>query len=266
MNIDLRLGDCLEVMKTIKDNSVDAVITDIPYGTTSCKWDSVIAFDLMWEQLNRITKNNSAIVLFGAEPFATNLRLSNLDNWKYDWVWHKNQPSGQFNASKMPMKAYETISVFYKKQPTYNPQMINRTEKELKRLSHKSVEGVSTDTVYGDINRKSLNRYENTTKYPTNVITGIKCVFNRGGEKVKHPTQKPLELMRYLINTYTNKSETVLDFTMGSGTTMVACVETERNGIGIELDEAYYELSKKRVEEKKEEKDNEAPTLFNEQN
>ena len=245
--IDLRLGDCLEVMKEIPDKSIDAIICDLPYGTTSCKWDSVIAFDLMWEQLNRITKNNSAIVLFGAEPFATNLRLSNLDNWKYDWVWHKNHTSGQFNASKMPMKAYETISVFYKKQPTYNPQMINRTEKELKRLSYKSVEGVSTDTVYGDINRKSLNRYENTTKYPTNVITGIKCVFNRGGEKVKHPTQKPLELMRYLINTYTNKSETVLDFTMGSGTTMLACKNLNRNGIGIEKDEDYFKIAEERI-------------------
>ncbi len=245
--IDLRLGDCLEVMKTIPSGSIDAVITDIPYGTTSCKWDNVIDFKLMWLELNRITKKNSAIVLFGAEPFTTKLRLSNLDNWKYDWIWHKNQPSGQFNASKMPMKAYETISVFYKEQPTYNPQMVQRTEKELKRLSHKSVEGVSTNTVYGDINRKSLNRYENTTKYPTNVITGIKCVFNRSSEKVKHPTQKPLELMEYLIQTYTNKSETVLDFTMGSGSTGVACKNTNRSFIGIEKDENYFKIAEQRI-------------------
>ena len=245
--IDLRLGDCLEIMKTIEDNSIDAAITDIPYGTTACKWDSVIDFEFMWLELNRITKKHSAIVLFGAEPFATKLRLSNLDNWKYDWIWHKNQPSGQFNASKMPMKAYETISVFYKEQPTYNPQMVQRTEKELKRLSHKSVEGVSIDTVYGDIKRKSLNRYENKTKYPTNVITDIKCVFNRSGEKVKHPTQKPIALMEYLIKTYTNENETVLDFTMGSGSTMVACKNLNRNGIGIEKEEKYFKIAQERI-------------------
>lgn len=247
MNIDLRLGDCLEVMKTIEDNSIDAIITDPPYGTTSCKWDSVIDFDLMWEQLNRITKNSSAVVLFGAEPFTTKLRMSNLHNWKYDWIWHKNQPSGQFNASKMPMKAYEIISVFYKEQPTYNPQMLQRTEKELKRLSHKSVEGVSTETIYGDIKRKSLNRYENKTKYPTNVITNIKCVFNRSREKVKHPTQKPVELMEYLIKTYTNDLDYVLDFTMGSGSTMVACKNLNRNGIGIEKEEKYFNIAQERI-------------------
>jgi site-specific DNA-methyltransferase (adenine-specific) len=249
--MELYKGDCLEVMKDISTGSIDAIITDPPYGTTACKWDSVIDFDLMWEQLNRIIKPNGAIVLFGSEPFSSALRMSNFQNWKYDWIWHKNQPSGQFNASKMPMKAYETISVFYKEQPTYNPQMVQRTEKELKRLSHKSVEGVSTDTIYGDINRKSLNRYENITKYPTNVINDIKCVFNRSGEKVKHPTQKPILLMEYLINTYTNEKETVLDFTMGSGSTGVACVNTNRNFIGIEMDSKYFEIAEQRIKEAK---------------
>ena len=145
------------------------------------------------------------------------------------------------------MKAYETISVFYKKQPTYNPQMIERTEKELKRLSHKSFEGTSKNTVYGDINRKSLNRYEHLLKYPTNVINDIKCVFNRSGEKVNHPTQKPVALMEYLIKTYTNENETVLDFTMGSGSTGVACVNTNRNFIGIEMDEKYFEIANERI-------------------
>ena len=247
--IDLRLGDCLEVMKDIPDASVDAIITDPPYGTTACKWDSVIDFDLMWEQLNRIIKPNGAIVLFGSEPFTTKLRLSNLDNFKYDWIWHKNQPSGMFNASKMPMRAYETISVFYKEQATYNPQMIQRTEKELKRLSHKSVKGVSTDTVYGNVKRKSLNRYENKEKYPTNVITGIKCVFNRGSEKVKHPTQKPIALMEYLIKTYTNENETLLDFTMGSGSTGVAAKNLNRNFIGIEQDQKYFNIAEQRIKE-----------------
>ena len=234
-------------MKTIQDKSIDAIITDSPYGTIACKWDSVIDFNLMWEQLNRIIKPNGAIVLFGSEPFSSALRMSNIKNYKYDWIWHKNQPSGQFNASKMPMKAYETISVIYKEQPTYNPQMIQRTEKELKRLSHKSVKGVSKNSVYGDINRKSLNRYENTTKYPRNVITEIKCVFNRSKEKVAHPTQKPVALMEYLIKTYTNENETVLDFTMGSGSTGVACKNTNRNFIGIEQDENYFNIATDRI-------------------
>ena len=245
--IEIYKGDCLEVMKSIPDGSIDAIITDPPYGTTACKWDSVIPFDLMWEQLNRIIKPNGAVVLFGSEPFSSALRMSNLDYWKYDFIWHKNQPSGQMNAKKMPMKAYETISVFYKKQPTYNPQMVERTEKELKRLSHKSFEGTSKNTVYGDINRKSLNRYEHLLKYPTNVINDIKCVFNRSGEKVNHPTQKPVELMEYLIKTYTKENETVLDFTMGSGSTGVACINTNRKFIGIEQDDKYFEIANKRL-------------------
>jgi DNA modification methylase len=240
-------GDCIEVMKKIQDNSIDAIITDTPYGKTACKWDSLIPFKPMWEQLNRIIKPKGAIVLFGSEPFSSALRMSNIKNYKYDWIWHKNQPSGQFHAFKMPLKAYETISVFYTEQPTYNPKMIKRTEKELKRLSHKSVKSVSTDNIYGNINTKSLNRYENITKYPKNVITDIKCVFNRSKEKVKHPTQKPIALMEYLIKTYTNENETVLDFTMGSGSTGVACKNTNRNFIGIELDDNYFNIAKKRI-------------------
>ena len=250
--LKLYRGDCLELMKSIPNGSIDAIITDPPYGTTACKWDSVIPFDLMWEHLNRIIKPNGAIVLFGSEPFTTKLRVGNLEQWKYDFIWHKNQPSGQMNAKKMPMKAYETISIFYKKQPTYNPQMVKRTERELKRLSHKSFEGTYENTVYGDIKSKSLNRYEHLLKYPTNVINDIKCVFNRSGEKVNHPTQKPVELMEYLIKTYTNENETVLDFTMGSGSTGVACVNTFRNFIGIEMDDNYFNIASKRIEEAQE--------------
>jgi site-specific DNA-methyltransferase (adenine-specific) len=147
----------------------------------------------------------------------------------------------------MPMKAYETISVFYKEQTTYKPQMVQRTEKELKRLSHKSVEGVLKNSVYGDINRKSLNRYENTTKYPINVISNIKCVFNRSKEKVSHPTQKPVALIEYFIKTYTNENETVLDFTMGSGTTGVAAKNLNRNFIGIEQNENYFNIATDRI-------------------
>ena len=201
----------------------------------------------MWKNLNRVANENTAIILFGSEPFTTKLRMSNLGYWKYDFIWHKNQPSGQMNAKNMPMKAYETISVFYKKQPIYNPQMVERTEKELKRLSHKSFEGTSENTVYGDINRKSLNRYEHLLKYPTNVINDIKCVFNRSGEKVNHPTQKPVELMKYLIKTYSNENDMILDFTMGSGTTCLAAKELNRKFIGIEKEVKYYDLAVARV-------------------
>jgi DNA modification methylase len=244
--IDLIKGDCLEVMKDIPDKSIDAVITDIPYGTTACKWDSVIPFDLMWEQLNRIIKDNSAIVLFGTEPFSSKLRISNLDDFKYDWVWSKKMTSGFASAKYMPMKAHEIISVFNCKKK-YNPQMVERTKKELKRLSKKSVTTTSSDQTPSMIG-KSGNRTDNKYKYPNSIIN-ITGVMNRSNEKVKHPTQKPVALMEYLIKTYTNKNETVLDFTMGSGTTGVACVNTNRNFIGIELDENYFKIAEKRIKE-----------------
>tara|TARA_R110000851_G_scaffold261319_1_gene413789 strand:+ start:82 stop:822 length:741 start_codon:yes stop_codon:yes gene_type:complete len=243
--IDLRLGNCLEVMKTIEDNSIDAIITDPPYGTTACKWDSVIDFDLMWEQLNRIIKPNSAIVLFGSEPFSSALRMSNIKNFKYEWIWVKNRASGAMNAKKQPMRASENILVFYKEQCTYKPIMIERTEKELKRLSKKSVLTSSSDN-YNKHWSKTANREDNKMKYPNNIIN-IKTVFNRSKEKVAHPTQKPIELMEYLIKTYTNENEMVLDFTMGSGSTGVACVNTNRNFIGIEMDDNYFNIAKERI-------------------
>ena len=259
MNIDLRLGDCLEVMKTIKDNSIDAIITDPPYGTTACKWDSVIPFDLMWEQLNRIIKPNGAIVLFGSEPFSSALRMSNIKNYKYDWVWDKKVSGSLMLAKKQPMKIHEIISVFNSK--IYYPIMQEKNQSTIKRQKRNTGDvPIRTDLYTMD---RVLNK--NDYCYPKSIQKFTKEQNNQYKKQVFHPTQKPLELMEYLIQTYTNKGETVLDFTMGSGTTMVACVETERNGIGIELDETYYNLAKKRVEEKKEEKDNEPPTLFNAQ-
>jgi len=245
MKIDLIKGECLKVMKSIPDASIDAIITDPPYGTTDCKWDSVIHFDAMWQQLNRIIKTNGAVVLFGSEPFSSALRMSNIKNYKYDWVWAKNRPSGAMNAKKQPMRASENISIFYQNQCTYNPAMVNRTDKELKRLSQKSVFTSKSDN-YADRWGKTGNRQNNKMKYPTNIIN-IKTVFNRSKEKVAHPTQKPVELMEYLIKTYTNNNETVLDFTMGSGSTGVACVNTKRNFIGIELDDKYYNIAKQRI-------------------
>jgi site-specific DNA-methyltransferase (adenine-specific) len=245
--IELWQGDCLELMKNIPDGSVDLVLTDPPYGTTACKWDSVIPFEPMWEQLNRIIKPNGAIVLFGSEPFSTMLRYSNLKMYRYDWYWNKNRPTNPMSAKKQPMKAVETISVFYKEQPLYNPQMTERTEDELKRLSKKSVYTRNTETD-GRQWTKTANRNDNKLKYPINILTH-NTVFNRSKEKTPHPTQKPVDLLEYLVRTYTNEGESVLDFTMGSGSTGVACVNTNRNFIGIELDEGYFNIAKKRIEE-----------------
>ena len=235
--IDLRLGDCLEVMKTIEDNSIDAIITDPPYGTTACKWDSVIDFNLMWEQLNRIIKTNGAIVLFGSEPFSSALRMSNIKNYKYDWVWYKNQRTGFQSAKFQPMKSYETISVFYKKCGGYYPIKTKRKGAKAGNKTNKSGE------VYGG---SIYERPKQDDKInPHNVIDFIKTLH--GSDKREHPTQKPVALMEYLIFTYTNENETVLDFTMGSGSTGVAAKNTNRNFIGIELDENYFNIAVKRI-------------------
>ena len=247
--IDLRLGDCLEVMKTIEDNSIDAIITDPPYGTTACKWDSVIDFELMWEQLNRIIKPNGAIVLFGSEPFSSALRISNIKNYKYDWIWDKVISSGFLNAKLMPLKKHEIISVFVNKgKPTYNRQKHKRSissnmKGHIKRVG-KSY-GESEKKVYGKINDNKLLNIDNDFKNPDSIL-----IISKGNNRIKkhHPTQKPLELMEYLIKTYTNENETVLDFTMGSGTTMLACKNLNRNGIGIEKDPQYYAVAVARVD------------------
>jgi len=252
--IELIQGDCLREMQNIPDNSIDCIITDPPYGTTACKWDSVIDFELMWEQLNRIIKPNGAIVLFGTEPFSSALRLSNIKNFRYDIVWEKPNNTNFMRLKREIGKRHEMISVFYKKQPTYNPQMKEGKPYKDKRTNRKSWEGVNNQSTKIPIDNSG-------TRYPSSVQK-----FCNVNKNTLHPTQKPVELLEYLIKTYTNENETVLDFTMGSGSTMVACVNTKRKGIGIELDETYYKLAKKRVEEKIKEKDNEAPTLFGEQN
>ncbi len=252
--INLIKGDCLEVMKTIEDNSIDAIITDPPYGTTACKWDSVIDFELMWEQLNRIIKPNGAIVLFGSEPFSSALRMSNIKNYKYDWIWHKNTGGGFATAKKMPMKRHEIISVFYNKLPTYNPQFQEYSEGTKKRFKdgekvnrNKQIKN-STNKINGGLSFEGEQGIEiKRGKYPESV----QKINNLANNKRLHPTQKPVALMEYLIKTYTNENETVLDFTMGSGSTMVACQNTNRNGIGIEMDDNYFEIAKKRIEENK---------------
>ena len=235
--IQLVKGECIEQMKLIPSGSIDAIITDPPYGTTQCKWDSVIPFDAMWEQLNRIIKPNGAIVLFGSEPFSSALRMSNIKNYKYDWVWNKDRPSGHLNAKKQPMRDIENISVFYKKQCTYNPLMTigkksNSIGKAINDITCKN------NSLYGDFKR--VNR-EGNEKYPRQILK-----YSRPHPPI-HPTQKPIELIEYLIKTYTNENETVLDFTMGSGSTGVASKNLNRNFIGIENDANYFEIAKDRI-------------------
>jgi DNA modification methylase len=235
--IQLIKGECLEAMKQIPTGSVDAIITDPPYGTTRCKWDSVIDFELMWEQLNRIIKPNGAIVLFGSEPFSSALRMSNIKNYKYDWVWEKSKATNFLNAKKQPLRAKESILVFYKKQPTYNPQM-TKGKSYNKGIRKKQTK----DDVYGSFNQTEVKSEGN--RYPRDVLY-FKTAETEG--ETFHKTQKPVKLMEYLIKTYTNENEIVLDFTMGSGTTGVAAKNLNRSFIGIELDDKYFEIAQERI-------------------
>ena len=235
-------GDCLEVMdQLIKDEvKVDMILTDPPYGTTKCKWDNIIPFNEMWKRLNKLIKPNGAILLFGSEPFSSTLRMSNIKNYKYDWYWNKTKPVGFTNAKKMPLKDIETISVFYKKLPIYNPQglikcdrLINNSTKQIKHNNISSQNGGSF---------KTEAYKQKFTNYPRQVL-------RFSVEYGLHPTQKPVPLLEYLIKTYTNEDELVLDFTMGSGSTGVAVLNTNRKFIGIELDEKYFNIAKQRIEE-----------------
>lgn len=234
--IILKQGDCLELMKDIPDKSIDMILCDLPYGTTQCKWDSIIPFEDLWEQYNRIIKNNGAICLFGQEPFSSTLRLSNLKNFKYDWIWDKVKGTGFLNAKRQPMRNHEIISVFYKKQCTYNPQ---KTFGHKLKQSYRRKE-LQTE-VYGEM--KNNYFYSSTERYPRSIQ-----VFSTDTQNSSlHPTQKPVALCEYLIKTYTNENEIVLDNCMGSGTTGVACVNTNRNFIGIELDTNYFNIAKERI-------------------
>ena len=242
--VQLYKGDCLELMKTIPSGSVDAIIADPPYGTTACKWDSAIPFDLMWEQLNRIIKPNGAIVLFGSEPFSSALRMSNIKNYKLDLKWVKSRPTGHLNAKRMALKNIEDVIIFYRKQPTYNPQFTKGKPNNIKEGEARVTK--ATNNIYGAF--KNSVQIKTEKKYPKQNL-----YFNQNDpRKILHPTQKPVSLMEYLIKTYTNENETVLDFTMGSGSTGVACVNTFRNFIGIEMDENYFSIASKRIEEAQE--------------
>jgi len=234
-------GDCLERMKEIESGSVDMVLTDPPYGTTACKWDSIIPLESMWEQLKRVIKPNGAIVMTASQSFTTTLIASNMKMFKYCWVWEKNLKTGNLNARRMPMGGHEDIVVFCKKPPTYNPQKRKRTN-EVKSGNKKN----SKTSVYGSQREDYADRQSDLIS-PDTVIRGIKCLHNSAGKV--HPTQKPVALMEYLIKTYTNEGETVLDFTMGSGTTGVACANLGREFIGIEMDLDYFNIAQTRIED-----------------
>lgn len=236
-NIILKQGDCLELMKDIPDKSVDMILCDLPYGTTACKWDNVIPFEPLWEQYNRIIKKNGAICLFGSEPFSSLLRTSNLKHYKYDWVWDKEIPSGMSYARFQPMRQTECISVFCGGKTIYNPQMIKR-DKPIKKGGNKYSPSAPIQACKNGMPYKKIYEYKN----PTNIIR-----FSKVRRGSLHPTQKPVPLLEYLIRTYTNEGETILDNCMGSGSTGVACVNTNRNFIGIELDEKYFKIAEERI-------------------
>jgi len=233
--MELMQGDCLEKMRCITDGSIDMVLADPPYGTTACKWDSIIPLEPMWEQLKRIVKKKGAIVMTASQPFTTTLIASNMKMFKYCWVWDKDRSCGSLLAKKRPLKYHEDVVVFYDKLPTYNPQMT-------KGKMQKKASGGKSDN-YGEI---PIVRYDSDMYYPRSIQT-FKACHNMTGKV--HPTEKPVELMEYLIKTYTNEGETVLDFAMGSGTTGVACKNLNREFIGIELDEAYFNIAEKRIKE-----------------
>ena len=242
--------DCLEAMKDIPDYSIDAIITDPPYGTTACKWDSVIPFEPMWEQLNRIIKPNGAIVLFGSEPFSSALRISNIKNYKYDWVWEKSMPTGMATCSFMPMKYHEIISVFVNKgKPTFNKILAERNKSGLSRAKYK-MQGSSHLSNHVNMGKQNPTQY-NPTKVNPKTVLKFKSIPNTPKGSKLHSTQKPVALMEYLIKTYTNENETVLDFTMGSGSTGVACLNTNRKFIGIENNKEYFEIALKRIQQHK---------------
>jgi len=228
----LYLGDCLDILPTLTDKSIDHILTDIPYGTTACKWDSIIPFEPMWKELKRIIKDNGCIALFGSEPFSSYLRTSNIKWFKYDWYWNKKQGTGFLNAKRQPLKNIEQVLIFYKKQPIYNPQFTKGKPYTIKQG------GVSK--VYDNPDKEIITN-NNGFRYPLTLLE-----FNRDKSRI-HPTQKPVALLEYLIKTYTNENDTVLDFTMGSGSTGVASKNLNRNFIGIEKDKDYFDIARTRI-------------------
>jgi len=229
-------ADCLEVMPEIADKSIDMILCDLPYGTTACSWDTIIPFEPLWEQYKRIIKDNGAIVLTASQPFTSKLVMSNLDMFKYEWIWEKSKATGFFDAKKRPLNNYEDILVFYNKQPMYNPQMM-----EAENIYKRGFVRRKKSDCYGE--EKDFEQKETGLRYPKRIIE----VGNADTKDIVHPTQKPIALFEYLIKTYTNKSDTVLDNCAGSGTTGVACQNLNRKFILIEKEQKYIDIIKKRL-------------------
>lgn len=247
MSVNLLLGDCLEQMKGIPDGSVDMILCDLPYGTTACKWDTVIPFEPLWKQYRRIIKPNGAVVLFGDEPFASSLRLSNIEWYKYDWYWRKTRPAGFTNAKLKPLKDIETVCVFSSgatangsnRNMPYYPQGLEDCDVEWSRPKHymNGDKGVNPARVSHKLDRKIEK-----TGYPRQVLD-----FSNPNSRVLHPTQKPVPLCEYLVSTYTSEGQQVLDNCMGSGSTGVACINLNRKFIGIEKDAGYFRIAEERL-------------------
>jgi DNA modification methylase len=242
-DVTLINGDCLEKMKDIKDKSIDMILCDLPYGTTACKWDVVIPFEPLWEQYERIIKDNGAIVLTASQPFTSALVMSNPKLFRYDWVWEKHKGTNFYQVKRAPMKVHESVLVFSKGLYTYNPQMTDGASYK-KRGSHHKLPEDHVMTPCKNIGYS--DNLDTSKRYPTSVQ-----FFSNHNQKANrfHPTQKPVALLEYLIKTYTNEGETVLDNCMGSGSTGVACVNTNRKFIGIELDDNYFNIAKKRIDD-----------------
>lgn len=263
-DIKLIQGDCLVEMKNMLDKSVDMVLCDLPYGTTACKWDVVIPFDKLWEQYKRIVKDNGAIVLFGSQPFTSLLVASNIANFKHEWIWEKQKAGNFMGAKNAPLKYHENIAVFGYGGIQYHPQKYNvltiddiismdkkrlvelfdtRAYDRYAKIDHRqTINNPATNKEYIGTTIKRVRKEDDGTRYPKSVIK-----INKSINGNVHPTQKPVELLEYLINTYSNEGDTILDNTMGSGSTGVACVNTNRNFVGIELDKQYFDIAKKRI-------------------
>ena len=253
MTYELHFGDCLEIMPTLESGSIDAIITDLPYGTTACKWDTVIPFEPMWKEVKRLLKPNGVFVTTASQPFTSALIMSNIEMFKYEWIWHKNFSGGFSSAKTHPMKYHENILVFYKNKPTYNPIFEEYAESVKKRFTDGESVNVdkqrekSTNQIHNGFGSSPHSISLKRGRYPSSVQK-ISGVPNCNGTRC-HPTQKPVALYEYLIRTYTNEGDTVLDICMGSGTTIVSAIRTGRNAIGIEMDKDYFEIAEKRCKE-----------------
>ncbi len=238
-------GDCLELMKDIDDKSIDMILCDLPYGTTACKWDSIIPFEPLWEQYHRIIKDNGAIVLTASQPFTSALVMSNVKNFKYEWIWHKSKCGSAFTSKYRPQQKHESVLVFSKnnKKTIYNPQMVEGEKYYRKRKSNKNGEKPNNHKLGVISESETIN---NGTRYPS-TVQYFQQKWRRQDQL--HPTQKPVALFEYLIKTYTNEGDLVLDNCAGSGTTAIACINTNRNYILMEKEQIYFDVANKRIEE-----------------